>query len=64
MPFRVVSGNGLGMGVGLLDFGDDRRRGRGSFFGGEFAATHCNQWGFCCVVVWKCVEGSSCRVAW
>ena len=28
MPFGVVSGVGLGMGV--LDFGCDRRRGRGS----------------------------------
>jgi len=28
MPFGVVSGVGLGMGV--LDFGGDRRRGRGS----------------------------------
>jgi len=28
MPFRVVSGVGLGMGV--LGFGGDRRRGRGS----------------------------------
>jgi len=27
MPFGVVSGVGLGMGV--LDFGSDRRRGRG-----------------------------------
>ena len=52
MPFRVVSGVGLGMGV--LDFGGDRRRGRGSL-GGEFAVSHCNQWGHCCVVVWKCI---------
>ena len=29
MPLGVVSGVGLGMGV--LDFGGDRRRGRGSF---------------------------------
>jgi len=29
MPFGVVSGVGLGMSV--LDFGGDRRRGRGSF---------------------------------
>jgi len=36
MPFGVVSGVRLGMGV--LDFGGDRRRGRGSF-GGEFAAS-------------------------
>ena len=35
-PFGVVSEVGLGMGV--LDFGGDRRRGRGSF---------CNQWGIC-----------------
>jgi len=44
MPFRVVSVVGLGMGV--LDFGGDRRRGRSSF-GGEFGASHCNQWGLC-----------------
>ena len=37
MPFGVVSGVGLGMGV--LDFGGDRRR-------GEFAASHGNQWDF------------------
>jgi len=48
MPFGVVSGVGLVSGV--LDFGGDRRRGRGSL-GGEFAASHCNQWGICCVVV-------------
>jgi len=33
-------------------------------FGGEFAASHCNQWGLSCVVVWKCVQRSSCRLAW
>jgi len=38
MPFGVVSGVGLGMGV--LDFGGDRRRKRGSL-GGEFAVSHC-----------------------
>jgi len=43
MPFGVVSGVGLGMSV--LDFGGDRRRGRGSF-GGEFGSSHCNQWDF------------------
>jgi len=43
MLFGVVSGVGLGMGV--LDFGGDRRRGSGSL-GDEFAASHCNQWGF------------------
>ena len=48
MPFGVVSGVGLGRGV--LDFGGDRRTGRGSL-GCEFAASHCNQWGFCCIVV-------------
>jgi len=42
MPFGVVSGVGLGMGG--LDFGGDCRRGRGSL-GGEFAASHYNQWG-------------------
>ena len=40
MPFGVVSGVGFGMGV--LDGGDDCRRGRG-----EFGAPHCNQWGLC-----------------
>ena len=48
MPFGVVSAVGLGSGV--LDFGGDRRRKRGSL-GGKFAAFHCNQWGLCCVVV-------------
>jgi len=33
MPFEMVGGVGLGMGV--LDFGGDRRKGSGSF-GGEF----------------------------
>ena len=50
MPFGVMSGIGLGMDV--LNFGGDHRRGRGSF-GGEFGSSHCNQWGLCCVV---CVE--------
>ena len=48
MPFGVVSGVGLGMGV--LDFGGDRRRERGSLRG-EFVASHCNQWRLCCIVV-------------
>jgi len=48
MPFGMVSGVVLGM--RLLEFGGDRRRGRGSF-GREFGASHCNQWGLCCVVV-------------
>jgi len=47
MPFGVVSGFGLGMGV--LDL-VVIVEGKGQF-GGEFAASHCNQWGFCCVVV-------------
>jgi len=59
MLFGVVSGVRLGMGV--LDFSGDRPRGRGSF-GGEFAASHCNQWGLCCVVGWKCVKrGEWCK---
>jgi len=41
MPFGVVSE--VGLGVGVLDFGGDRRRGRGSLWD-EFAASHCNQW--------------------
>ena len=61
MPFGVVSDVGLRRGV--LDFGGDRRRGRGTLRG-EFAASHCNQWGLCCIVVWKCVKRSSCRLAW
>jgi len=44
MPFGMVRGVGLGMGV--LDFGGDRRRGMGSF-GGKFGVFHCNQWGLC-----------------
>jgi len=45
MPFGVVSGVGLGMGV--LDFDGDRRRGRGSFgvnpivTNGNFVASLC-----------------------
>jgi len=44
MPFGAVSGVWLGMGI--LDFGGDRRRGMDSF-GGEFVASRCNQWDFC-----------------
>jgi len=43
MPFGMMSGVGRGMGV--LDGGSDRLRERGSF-GGEFGASHCNQWEF------------------
>ena len=39
----MVSGVGLGMGV--LDFGGDRRREGVVFGGSEFGASHCNQWG-------------------
>ena len=48
MPFVMVSA--VGQGIGVLDGGRDRRRGMGSFEG-EFGASHCNQWGFCCIVV-------------
>jgi len=40
--------------IGVLNFGGDRRRARGSV-GGEFGSSHCNQWELCCIVVWKCV---------
>jgi len=39
MPFWVVSWVGLGMGV--LDFGGDRRR-EGAVLGFEFGVYHCN----------------------
>jgi len=44
MPFGMV--NEVGLGMGVLDFCGDRRRGNGSFRG-EFVASHCNQWGLC-----------------
>jgi len=56
MPFGVFSGIGRGMGV--LHGGNDRRRGRGSF-GGEFGASHCNQWGRRCTLP-KFFWGSTC----
>jgi len=46
---------------GCITWGGYRQRGRGSF-GGEVWASHCNQWGLCCVVVWKCIDQSSCRL--
>jgi len=55
MPFGVVSGVELGMGA--LDFGSDRRRGKGSLgvnlrspivTNGDFVASLCGS-------VWKCV---------
>jgi len=48
MLFGTV--NGVGRGMGVLDWGGDRRRRRGSF-GGEFGASHCNQWGRRYIVV-------------
>jgi len=46
MPFGMVSGVCRGM----RKRGGDRRRGRGSF-GCKCGASHCNQWGLCCIVV-------------
>ena len=48
MPFGVVSGVGRGMGV--LDGGDDRQTGRGSF-AGEFGASNYYQCGLHCIDV-------------
>ena len=31
---------------------------------GEFGVSHCNQWGLHCILVWKCVNRSSCRLEW
>jgi len=61
MPFGMVSGVGRGMGV--LD-GVVVIKGEAAFFGGEFEASHCNQCSVCCLVVRKCVNQSSCRLAW
>jgi len=51
MPFRVVSGVGRAMGMGVLD-GVVIVEGMGI---GQFwrwiMASHCHQWGLCCVVV-------------
>ena len=60
MPFGVV--RAVGQGTGVLDGGGDRQRGRGSFEG-EFGASHCNQWGLCCIVLQKCVNRLSGRLA-
>jgi len=57
VPFGVVSGVGLGMGV--LDFGGDRRRGKGSLGVNLWRPIITNG-----DFVWKCVEQSSCRLAW
>jgi len=48
MPFGMVSA--VGFGIGVLDFGGDRRRGRGSM-GGEFVAFHCMG-----TLLYRCVE--------
>jgi len=51
MPFGVASGVGREMGV------LDRVlivEGKEAVLGGEYGASHCNQWGLCCVVVRKC----------
>jgi len=52
VPFGVVTGVGRGMGV--LDWGGDRRRRRGSFEG-KRGASHCNKRGTCVVIL--CREG-------
>ena len=46
----VWYGEWVSRGMGVLDGGGDHWRERGSFVG-EFRGVHCNQWGFCCVVV-------------
>jgi len=61
MPFRVVSR--LGPRMRQVDRGCNRPTGRGNFVGG-YGTPHCNQWGICGVVVWKCVKRSSCRLEW
>jgi len=62
MPFAVVSR--VGREMGALD-GDGYHQRRRAVFGGEVGASHCNIWGICCVLVWKCMNKSSCRlVSW
>jgi len=53
---------GVGLGMDVLDFGGDRLRERTVW--GEFGASPCNQRGLCCIVARKCVNRSSCRLAW
>jgi len=53
MPFGIVSG--VGRRMGILDGGSLSSKGKGNFWD-EFEASHCNQWGRCCVVVQKCVN--------
>jgi len=50
MPFGAVSE--VSQGMGALNRGGYSRRGRGSFEG-ECGASHCNQLGFCRIVVWN-----------
>ena len=40
----VGDGGWVGPGIGVLNFGGNRRRGRGSFGRGKFGNFHCNQW--------------------
>jgi len=57
---------GVGLCIGVLDFGGDRRRGRGSF-GGEFGSCMVvnekfDGWcGSGCGIVTKWLSGSGCR---
>jgi len=44
-PDAIWGGEWVGRGMGALDGDGDSRRGRDSF-GGEFGASHCNQWAF------------------
>jgi len=46
MPFGMVTGEWDRSRYGCIKWGGDCRRGRCSF-GGEFGASHCNQWGLC-----------------
>jgi len=44
----------VGRGMGVLDVYHWRERGS---FGGEFGASHCNQWGLCCELSFGVVSG-------
>jgi len=61
MPFGVVSGVGLGMGV--LDFGGDRPRGRGSV-GVNLPRPIITNGDFVACIVAKRLIGSGCRLGW
>jgi len=61
MPFGMVSG--IGQEMGVLDRGGYHRWVRGSFLG-IFGASHCNQWGLCCIVVQLYINRSICHLAW